>query len=840
MRLTRVRIRGFKSFADQTELLFERGVGVIVGPNGSGKSNIAEALRWAMASAAPSEFRVASGIDVLFNGAEGRSAAGIAEVELVLEDEGGVAPGGRPELSIMRRLARDGESTYLINRVPVRRLDVQEVLADLGLGRDSHAVIAQNEVDHVLLSRPEERRGLIEEVAGLGKYKRRRVRARQKLTRVERSLEEARARHADLNGRLRPLALQASAAERAAALETELGEARLQLLASAIVQTRRDRAARAQDVEVARGDQDRLDAAALALVRRREVAEAALGALVAEQEQASRVVQLLDAGVERLVERRQALAERRDLVVGDGERLARRGERLLDEAANASSAAASLEMDVERERAALAAEDDGADLEERLRVATDRARVALEASLEARRAQAEHEGRLARVRSEAMEAEQRAESARARVTELGEGESERAAARQAAEEAVTATERAAGEARGALETAEREEADARAAAEVARTAEAEALAAAAAARSAAAEARARVEEAARRDTRDAGLGAVLGRLRDRGVAVVGDHLEPEEGYERALAAVLAWRAAEAVASQASEAIAVLADDALEGAALLCLDRLARREAEGPGVPLERFVRCDDEAYGHLVAGVVVVDTPADLVAVRRGIAVLRDGRGFDADRGMAFRAGDAAERALRRRRDHDRARADLTRADEVERTTAVALEERRTARETAERLESDARTGAEQARAAIVAAEQAIGEALRERNRRVRDDESAAERLHAAARNKSRRSPVPEAPPRSRGRWRRDSPTSRRGSPSGQPSTSRRTPSASRSRRRPPTGGGGGPGARSASSGRGSRRSACGRRPWNRSDRQPRHGARRRNWRRSPGTCPRR
>ena len=214
MRLTRIRIKGFKSFADETELLFDKGVGVIVGPNGSGKSNIAEALRWAMASQAPSEVRVATGLDVLFSGSESRAAAGVAEVELVLEDEGGVAPGGRPELSVLRRLSRDGESQYHLNRVPVRRLDVHEVLADIGLGKDSHAIIGQNQVETVLLATPSARRGLIEEVAGLGKFKRRRVRAQQKLNRVERSLVEARARQAEIQGRLRPLALQASAAER--------------------------------------------------------------------------------------------------------------------------------------------------------------------------------------------------------------------------------------------------------------------------------------------------------------------------------------------------------------------------------------------------------------------------------------------------------------------------------------------------------------------------------------------------------------------------------------------------------------------------------------------------
>lgn len=733
MRLTRVRLRGFKSFADETELVFERGVGVIVGPNGSGKSNIAEALRWAMASSAPSDFRVASGVDVLFNGAEGRAAAGVAEVELVLEDEGGVSPGGRPELSIMRRLSRDGDSTYLMNRVPVRRLDIQEVLADLGLGRESHAIIAQNEVDHVLLSRPDERRGLIEEVAGLGKYKRRRVRANQKLARVERNLDEARARHGDLHGRLRPLALQASAAERAAALEVELATARLELLGSAMVQTRRDRAARAQDAEAARGDQDRLDAAAAALVARREAAEAALGALVAEQERASRIVQSLDAGIERLAERTGAIVDQREVVVADIERLARRGERLLDDAATTANAAASLEVEVERERAALAAADDGADLEQRLQEANERAAAALTAALEARRAEAEHEGRLARAQAEAVEGEQRADAARDRRAALAAEEAERARARETAERVLAERERAVAEIREQLQAGEREDEAARSAAEAVRATEVGTAAAAAAATTRIAEAQARVEEIERREARGSGLGAVLQRLRERGIAVVADQIDAEPGYERALAAVLAWRAAEAVASEATEAVELLADDALEGAALLCLDRLGRREAEGPGRPLRDVVDAADGSHLHLVEGVLVVDSPADLLAVSRGIGVLRDGRGFDADRGMAFRTGDAAERTLRRRRDLESARAELAEAQEAERTTTAAASEQRRLREAAEQRETAARGTLEQARAALAGAEQAAGEALRDRDRCLRADELADERLQAAA-----------------------------------------------------------------------------------------------------------
>ena len=170
MHLSGVRIRGFKSFADAVELRFEPGVSVIVGPNGSGKSNVTEAMQWAMASQPPSELRVQTGLDVLFAGSERRPASGLCEVELVLDNADGGFGTGRPEISVMRRLGRDGTSQYLLNRVAVRRLDVQEALADAGLGRELHAIIGQGKVEEILLSKPADRRGLIEEAAGLGKY----------------------------------------------------------------------------------------------------------------------------------------------------------------------------------------------------------------------------------------------------------------------------------------------------------------------------------------------------------------------------------------------------------------------------------------------------------------------------------------------------------------------------------------------------------------------------------------------------------------------------------------------------------------------------------------------
>ena len=131
---------------------------MIVGPNGSGKSNISDALQWAMAAAAPSTLRASAGTDVLFAGTDARAAAGVCEVELVLDNSDGAIELPHGEISVMRRLHRDGASEYLLGRRAVRRLEVQEALADAGLGRDLHCVISQGSVDEVLLARPEERR----------------------------------------------------------------------------------------------------------------------------------------------------------------------------------------------------------------------------------------------------------------------------------------------------------------------------------------------------------------------------------------------------------------------------------------------------------------------------------------------------------------------------------------------------------------------------------------------------------------------------------------------------------------------------------------------------------
>src|SRR5438128_6487203 len=229
MHLRAIKLRGFKSFPDPVELRLEPGVTVVVGPNGSGKSNLADAIVWAAGSLAPSELRAEKPDDVLFNGSGDLPAASSCEIELVLDNEDGDAPIDFSELSIMRRLHRGGEGQYLVNRASVRRLDLVELLADLGLGADGRSIVGQGRVEEILASRPEERRALIEEAAGLGSFKRRRHRAELKLARVAIQVERARDLEAEVRARLRPLALQATAAERAEKLRGEVAKLRARI-----------------------------------------------------------------------------------------------------------------------------------------------------------------------------------------------------------------------------------------------------------------------------------------------------------------------------------------------------------------------------------------------------------------------------------------------------------------------------------------------------------------------------------------------------------------------------------------------------------------------------------
>jgi len=212
MFVRRLRLSGFKSFADPTVLEFLPGVNVIVGPNGSGKSNIADALSWVLGSQAPSSLRGGSMEDVIFAGSAGRPKLGMADVELTLDNSGRILPLDLNEVTISRSTDRAGTSEYKINGAPCRLLDITELLSDTGIGRSIHTIVGQGQLDAVLQARPEERRDFIEEAAQIGKFRKRKDRAVRKIERVDENVLRLHDVLTELRRAIRPLKRQASAA----------------------------------------------------------------------------------------------------------------------------------------------------------------------------------------------------------------------------------------------------------------------------------------------------------------------------------------------------------------------------------------------------------------------------------------------------------------------------------------------------------------------------------------------------------------------------------------------------------------------------------------------------
>ncbi len=206
MLLRKFEAYGFKSFADKIELEFEPGITAIVGPNGSGKSNIADAIRWALGEQSIRDLRGTKMEDVIFSGSLQRRSLGVAEVSLTIDNTNGLLPIDYREVVITRRAFRSGEGEYFINKSPCRLKDIQSMLADTGLGKNSLAVIGQNKVDEILNSKPDERRLLFEETAGITKYKNKKREALRKLEETDRNLLRINDITSEIETQLQPLA----------------------------------------------------------------------------------------------------------------------------------------------------------------------------------------------------------------------------------------------------------------------------------------------------------------------------------------------------------------------------------------------------------------------------------------------------------------------------------------------------------------------------------------------------------------------------------------------------------------------------------------------------------
>ena len=222
MFLKSLTLKGFKSFADTATLEFEPGVTVVVGPNGSGKSNIVDAVAWVLGAQGPRTLRSSKMEDVIFAGTSKRAGLGRAEVSLTIDNSAGLLPIDLSEVRITRALWRSGESDYSINGAPCRLLDIQELLSDTGVGRQQHTIVSQAQLDAILAARPEDRRSVIEEAAGVSKHRRRKEKAERRLEATEGALLRAQDLLKEVRRQLRPLERQAEAARRHADVMGEL------------------------------------------------------------------------------------------------------------------------------------------------------------------------------------------------------------------------------------------------------------------------------------------------------------------------------------------------------------------------------------------------------------------------------------------------------------------------------------------------------------------------------------------------------------------------------------------------------------------------------------------
>jgi chromosome segregation protein len=231
MKLKKLILSGFKSFADRTELEFDQGVSCIVGPNGCGKSNIVDAVKWVLGEQSAKSLRGSEMMDVIFNGSVTRRPAGCAEVALVFDDVSGTllaaeGPGVGAEVSVTRRLFRDGTSEYLINKAPARLRDIREMFMDTGVGADAYSVIEQGRVENFLQASQEDRRAVFDEAAGISKYKARRKEATRRLEKVQENLLRLNDIVGEMEKRLRSIKVQAGKARNYQAYTERLKELR--------------------------------------------------------------------------------------------------------------------------------------------------------------------------------------------------------------------------------------------------------------------------------------------------------------------------------------------------------------------------------------------------------------------------------------------------------------------------------------------------------------------------------------------------------------------------------------------------------------------------------------
>ncbi|RDI49040.1 chromosome segregation protein SMC [Nocardia mexicana] len=415
MHLKSLTLKGFKSFASATTLRFEPGITCVVGPNGSGKSNVVDALTWVMGEQGAKALRGGKMQDVIFAGTAGRAPLGRAEVTLTIDNSDGALPIDYSEVSITRRMFRDGAGEYEINGNSCRLMDVQELLSDSGIGREMHVIVGQGQLSAILESRPEDRRAFIEEAAGVLKHRKRKEKAVRKLEAMQANLARLTDLTTELRRQLKPLGRQAEVARRAATVQSELRDARLRLAADDLVTRRRELESQQSKESYAREQQinvqAELDAANAALAQQ----EFELSRLTPSAEAAAQTWFQLSALVERVNATIRIARDRaRNLTIEQPTGTGRDPEQLEAEAARVEAEEAELQAAVEVAAETLES------AREQLHEREQAAKAAEQAHLAAVRAIADRREGLARLSGQVDTLRHRAQSADTEIARLSE------------------------------------------------------------------------------------------------------------------------------------------------------------------------------------------------------------------------------------------------------------------------------------------------------------------------------------------------------------------------------------------------------------------------------------
>ncbi len=631
MYVANLTLRGFKSFASATSFTLEPGITCVVGPNGSGKSNVVDALAWVMGEQGAKSLRGGKMEDVIFAGTPGRPPLGRAQVSMTIDNHDGALPIDYSEVTISRTMFRSGSSEYSINGTACRLLDVQELLSDSGIGKEMHVIVGQGRLDDVLRASPLERRGLIEEAAGVLKHRKRKEKALRKLEAMEGNLTRLVDLATEVRRQLGPLGRQAETARKAATWQAELRDARLRILADDLVQRQATLTQEETDDSALRLRVADTEAQIASVRVELTQATERSGSMGEAVEEAGQAVFDLVALRDRFSATGRVAAERaRSLASMEAQTRARTGrdpQTLREEAARARAQEEGLRADVETHTAELAAARSARAEAEKVHAA-ERDRVAVLV-----RAAADRREGLARLAGQVAAKESRIEAIESQMARTrAELESSRAAAARAEREFVTLE--------AGLAAGEEGEEGLDAAFESAETEYEAAAGAVERLQAEAREAEAQRDQArARREALELGL-----RSGGGGEVLLADDAPPASGAVAALITVQpGWEAPVAAAlGSAAEAVAYGSLDGLRAglahlraadagrASLVVTQPDFVRAAEpgaGPAVVLPpeavwalEVVRCADDlrpVLEHLLAGVALVADDDEAVALVR-------------------------------------------------------------------------------------------------------------------------------------------------------------------------------------------------------------------------------